>query len=218
MRLFGWIAVDDTHAIATRFRHFGGLPIWPRDTELVDTSTIVVERGRERHLLSTTSHEQTRYEAKSIPRDRRSVLAAYLRTWGVVLACIGLGGVTHSESLLYLGGVLLAGGRGLARFAFLRVGDVCTIVGLGLIIGVVVGFFLAPYLTGALAVAGALAAGATWSWRSTPPAPPRAKPTARAKLPRAVATQAPSPPVTPPLPSRAPERVEPSTDTPRFLT
>jgi hypothetical protein len=220
MRLFGWIAVDDTHALATRFVHVAGLPIWPGATELVDTSTITVERGRKRHLLSTTVIEHTQYRAQTVPHDRRSVLAAYLRTWGALVACIGIAGVLHAQSLAIVGGVVFVVGRGFSRFAFLRVGNLCSLVGVGLIVGGLGGYLVRPVWTGSLVAIGLLATAATWSWRTKPPVARRADGRAAAKLPRAVVIEqaaSPAMPAVTPIASQAPERIEPSSDTPRFL-
>lgn len=213
MRHFGWIQVDGQRAVGTNFYHLGGLPLWPSNSEIVDRSTMVVDRSRD--WLGIT--ETARYQAVDIPRHRRSVLAGYLRTWGVVLGCAAIAGLTRDIMLMELGGLAVVVGRGIGRLFSFRHGDPIMIVGVGVVLGVGVGMVMAWPLLLALAVVAGLALHWTrgFTYKDAAPKPKIAR--SPLTIPKAVARiQPPAPPVI--VPVHAPEHVEPSTEAPRFLT
>lgn len=217
MRHFGWIQVDEKRAVGTNFYHLGGLPLWPSNSELVDRSTMVVTM--ERQWLWRV--EKAHYQAVDIPRHGRSILAAYLRTWGAVIGAAAVAAIatslTGDFAVAYLGVAPLVVGRFFRRWISIRRGEPMMLVGAAIMFGGIAGIF-APAL---LSVLVALAAGLGFQWargftyRDAPPKPKIAR--SPVTIPKAVARiQPPAPPVI--VPVHAPEHVEASTEAPRFLT
>ena len=217
MRHFGWIKVDERRAVGTNFYQLGGLPLWPSNSEIVDRSTMVVEMVRE----WPWSVERATYQAVDIPRHPRSVIAGYLRTWCGVVAVAAVSAVLTSLSqelaVAYLGVLPLIVGRFCRRWISIRRGEPIMHVGLGMLFGGLAGMFL-PVLLPLLAAVLAILA-LQWTRGFTYKDAPRPPKIARSPVtvPKAVARIAPpAPPVI--VPVHAPERVEASTETPRFLT
>ena len=217
MRHFGWIGVDGQRAVGTNFYHLGGLPLWPSNSELVDRSTMVVTMEREWLWRVERAH----YEAVDIPRHGRSVIAGYLRTWGVVIAAAAISALaarlTQEMTLAYLGVVPLVVGRFCRRWISIRKGEPMMLVGAAVMFGGVAGIFAPVLLSLLVAVAAVL--GFQWTrgftYKDAPPKPKIAR--SPLTIPKAVARiQPPAPPVI--IPVHAPEHVEPSTEAPRFLT
>jgi hypothetical protein len=217
VRHFGWIPVDGQRAVGTNFYHLGGLPLWPSNSEIVDRSTMVVTMEREWLWRVEKAH----YQAVDIPRHGRSVIAGYLRTWGVVVAAAAISALvtrlTLEMALAYLGVVPLVVGRFFRRWVSIRRGEPMMLLGLAMVFIGVAGMF-APALLSllvALAAIGALQWTRGFTYRDAAPKPKIAR--SPLTIPKAVARiQPPAPPVI--VPVHAPEHVEPSTEAPRFLT
>ncbi len=136
MALFGWIPeARTTRSVATRFVSIAALPLWPVRSELIDTATMSVERGREARF-SRWRVERFTYHATPLPLDRRSILAAYLRSWGVLLAMVGIVTLFLDAwtPIAYMGYAVFAVGLVLRALTFLRVGTYLTTLGLGAIL------------------------------------------------------------------------------------
>ena len=162
MRFFGWIPeARTTRSVATKFVAIGALPLWPVSSELVDTATMFVERGKPSQF-SRWRIERTTYQSTPLPLDRRSILAAYLRSWGVLLAIVGIVRLSSAtwEPIAYAGVGAFIVGRMLRLLSFLRVGTYLTMLGWGAILSVIAAMFL-PW-----AVGFAFAACALPAWRS----------------------------------------------------
>lgn len=162
MRFFGWVdRVDGTCAIGTPFVHFGGLPLVPRASHLVDTTTLVTRQGGMGERTDFTS----------IPLQRvvgTSAFAAYARAYGGVATVLGataaITRVAGDTTVLSGVGVLLVVAAWILTFTgHVTISNVLEMIGFGLIAGSLIGFGLGAAL--AIGGAGALALAATWPLR-----------------------------------------------------
>jgi hypothetical protein len=238
MRMFGWIdRVEDTCVVATEFVQLAGVPLWPVRSQLIDTSTLQTMRDREERLFATELSEITTFRAVPLGRDRRSILAGYLRAWGVIALVFGAATALQSMTVVYAGTVVLAAGLVARKQSYLKLADQLVLVGLGAMAGIGGELVVSRHVALVIAAAAAGGIAITMQWRratkeraahfakllgiapdvieqrrtlderAAQPASP-ALPTARATI-----ASRPSPPIT----TTAPERVEPATDTPKFL-
>ncbi len=217
MRFFGWIPDARTSSsVATKFVHLRGLPLWPIASELVDTASIYVERGKERSLFSRTYVERTSYRSSPLPLDRRSIMAAYLRSWGLVAAMVGIARFLPEPvqyTTMFFGFGAFAIGLLLGEVSMLALSQRLVIVGLGAAIAP----FAAMFVPWPIAIVLALLAIPAWRsihWERGGIAVPIARVIERRPVDNA---ERGAPPLAP-LQSVAPAHVERVVDQPRTLT
>ncbi len=217
MALFGWIPeASGTRSVATTFVSISALPLWPVRSELVDTATMVIDRGKPSRHSDWLNPRRT-YQSTPLPLDRRSILAAYLRSWGVLLAFVGVVRISGAswEPIVYAGTCAAAVARGLRLCSFIRVGSYLTILAWGAAFSAIAAALL-PRAPGFAFAACALPAWRSLHWERGAIELPEMTVIEPEPAPRAHTDM--SPTILAPLASVAPAPVERVVDQPRLLT
>ena len=232
MRLFGWIdRVEGRYGVATRFAHIYGIPLVPTRTVLVDLESMEVDRGREPGFLGRRV-ERTQYRSIPLPLSGRSILAAYLSTFGalglITVASGWLGWkLGFGTAMLAFGGLAIVAGTVLRLFLHLRTADRLSVPGVGIIAGYALYPVIPTTVLFAIAGGGVLGCAIAWMWSTASPSraaelarvldvkPPPAAAKPRSSVPAMKVVRATAParaPISPPSPrpSYAPAAAPPS--------